>query len=88
MHPCGVEQIRNSILVKEGTDLCLRCNNTLGSGEMPSEIFQEHVLYFGEERCFCCKILIFVGTSKGFQSTAVFSLRPKITPSLKVELIN
>ena len=47
-------------------------SQTLGSGEMPSELFQEHVLYFGRERYFCHKIPIFVGTSKSFQSMAIF----------------
>ena len=44
----------------------------LGSGEMNSEMFQEHVLYFGKERYFCRKIPIFVGTSKSFQNMTVF----------------
>ena len=43
----------------------------LGSGEMNSEMFQEHVLYFGKERYFSRKIPIFVGTSKKF-------LRPRL----------
>ena len=50
----------------------------LGSGEMPLEVFQENVLYFGEERNFCYKISIFVSTSKSFQNMASFSLRPLI----------
>ena len=50
----------------------------LESGEMPSEVFQEHVLLFGEERYFCRKIPIFVSTSKSFQNMATFSLRFKV----------
>ena len=42
---------------------------------MNSEMFQEHVLYFGQERYFCRKIPIFVGTSKTFQNMTVFELR-------------
>ena len=53
----------------------------LGSGEMPSEVFQEHVLYFGEERYFCRMIPVFVGTSKSFQNMAIFALRLKGPPS-------
>ena len=37
----------------------------LGSGEMPSEVFQEHVLFWrGTVLLLCRKIPIFVGTSK------------------------
>ena len=55
----------------------------LSFGEMPSEMFQEHVLYFGEERYLRRKIPIFVGTSKSFQNMAVFSLRLEVPPPLK-----
>ena len=55
----------------------------LSFGEMPSEMFQEHVLYFGEERYLSRKIPIFVGTSKSFQNMAVFSLRLEVPPPLK-----
>ena len=51
--------------------------------EMPSEMFQEHVLYFGEERYLSRKIAIFVGTSKSFQNMANFSLRLEVPPPLK-----
>ena len=47
----------------------------LSFGEMPSEMFQEHVLYFGEKRL--------VGSSKSFQNMAVFSLRLEVPPPLK-----
>ena len=50
---------------------------------MSSEMFQEHVLYFGEERYLSRKIPIFVGTSKSFQNMAVFSLRLDVPPPLK-----
>ena len=55
----------------------------LSFGEMPSEMFQEHVLYFGEERYLSRKIPIFVDTSKSFQNMTVFSLRLEVPPSLK-----
>ena len=55
----------------------------LSFGEMPSERFQEHVLYFGEERYLSRKIPILVGTSKSFQNMAVFSLRLEVPPPLK-----
>ena len=45
--------------MKEGTDLCLQ---RLGCGEMPSVMFQERVLYFGDDRYLCHKIPTFVGT--------------------------
>ena len=44
----------------------------LSFGEMPSEMFEEHALYFGEERYHSRKIPIFVGTSKSFQNIAEF----------------
>ena len=50
---------------------------------MPSEIFQENALYFGEEQYLCRKIPIFVGTSKNFQNMAVFSLGLEVPPPLK-----
>ena len=52
----------------------------LSFGEMPSEMFQEHVLYFGEE--------LLVGSSKSFQNMAVFSLRLEVPLPLNQELIN
>ena len=51
--------------------------------EIPSEMFQEHVLYVGEERYLSRKISIFVGTSKSFQNMTVFSLRVEVPPPLK-----
>ena len=51
----------------------------LGCGEMPSEMFQVHVLYFGEEEYFCRKIRTF----KSFQNIVVFSLRLEVPPPLK-----
>ena len=44
----------------------------LVSGAMNSEMFQEHVLYFGKKRYFCRKVPIFVGTSRSFQNMTVF----------------
>ena len=55
----------------------------VGSGEMPSEKFQEHVLYFGEEWYRCRKIPIFVGTSKSFQNMTVSHYGPKFSLLLK-----
>ena len=49
---------------------------------MPSEMFQEHVLYFGEERYLSRRIPILVDTSKSFQNMAVFSLRLEVPPPL------
>ena len=61
----------------------------LGSGEIPSEVFQEYdVLYFGEERYFCRRIPNFLGTSKSSQNMAVFSLRLKVPSPIEKELIN
>ena len=56
----------------------------LGSGEMPPEMFQEHVPYFGEEPYLGRKIPIFVDTSKSFQNTAVSPLRLEAPPPLKL----
>ena len=55
----------------------------LSFGEMPSELFQEHVIYFGEERYLSRKIPILVGTSKSFKNMAVFSLWLEVPPPLK-----
>ena len=62
--------------------MCLM-QQRLGSGEMPSEMFQEHGLYFGEELYLCRKIPIFVGTSSSFQNMVIFSLRLEVPPALK-----
>ena len=85
MHPCGVEQIRKSISVKEGTYLCRAAKIGVLREALRSVSRARSFLWRGA--ALCCKIPTFVGISKYFQNMAVFSLRLKVSPPLTKELI-